>query len=224
MPLLRGDVIGAIMTLLGHDGVNFRNVRVDAAGHLQVDALTVAIPPDASTETSLAALLAYALTNPLPTGAATAAHQVTQNTALQLIDNLVNALQSVATDRLKVRGEDQLWNYAGSLANFREAVISGANGYVESNTPPATQVWCVQHIVTKDATSPTTAHAVRYNRGGAVSNIDLQTAAFAANQQAFFHQPVYLDPGDVFRVLFTGALAGDACRVDLQGSIMTLEA
>jgi len=53
---------------------------VDAAGNLQVDVIA----------------------SGLPAGAATAANQLTEITALQLIDDLRNALQSVATDRLIV--------------------------------------------------------------------------------------------------------------------------
>jgi len=265
---LLGVTIGQILTLLGYDGTAFRNLTVDAAGHLQVDALTTGLAPGAATQVTLAAvlaellthtlpvgaatqvtlaavlaellthtlptgaatqvtlaaLLAHALTNPLPTGAATLTKQNSQIDLLTSIGQLVLALRSMDMDRLMVKGEAQLWNYAGSLASTREAIISGANGYVESNAPPAGQIWCVQHIVTKDATSPTTAHDVRYNRAGTIANIDLQTRAIAANEKLYFHQPVYLDPGDVLRVVFVGALAGDSCRVDLQGSIMTLEA
>lgn len=58
-------------------------VLVDADGHLQVDTLTSA----------------------LPTGAATEAKQDTMITALQLIDDLRNALTSVGTDELDVNVE-----------------------------------------------------------------------------------------------------------------------
>ena len=36
--------MGKIATLLGFDGTNFHAVRTDASGHLQVDALTSALP------------------------------------------------------------------------------------------------------------------------------------------------------------------------------------
>lgn len=76
---------------------------------------------DFSTQTTLAALLTdlqakadltetqpvSAATLPLPTGAATAAHQVTMITALQLIDDLRTALSSIADDSLDVRLDGQ---------------------------------------------------------------------------------------------------------------------
>ena len=99
-------------------------VTVDAAGHLQIDVLSVALPTGASTlaeqQTQTTALqliddLRNALgsvntddlqvdvkTSALPSGASTLAEQQTQTTALQLIDDLRNALASVATDRLRV--------------------------------------------------------------------------------------------------------------------------
>ena len=62
------------------DGVTYRVPIVDSDGHLQVDVLS----------------------NPLPTDAATATNQATMITALQLIDDLRNALDAVQSDRLNV--------------------------------------------------------------------------------------------------------------------------
>ncbi|GAH78230.1 unnamed protein product, partial [marine sediment metagenome] len=59
----------------------------------------------------------------LPTGAATAAHQVTQNTDLATIAKLEEALQTVATDRIKVRGEDQLFSFKAVVAFITTDVI-----------------------------------------------------------------------------------------------------
>ncbi len=67
----------AIITI---DGVTYRVPLIDSDGHLQVDVLTSA----------------------LPSGAATSARQDTMITALQLIDDLRAALDSVQTDRLNV--------------------------------------------------------------------------------------------------------------------------
>lgn len=75
----------------------------DAAGHLQVDVLT----------------------SGLPAGSATAAHQVTMITALQLIDDLRGALDSVDTDELVVNVDEtvlqaathNIYNVTMTLAN-----------------------------------------------------------------------------------------------------------
>jgi hypothetical protein len=132
-------------------------------------------------------------------------------------------LQSVATDRLKVRGEDQLFSYKGSLENTRTAVISGAGGYCDSNTVPAGEVWCVRRVSAKDNTTATTAHAIYTALGGTSTTTDDRVAALALNVWSHGDCEMYLDAGDAARVAFTGGLAGDTCRVTLHGHIMTLE-
>ncbi len=62
------------------DGVDYYPPLIDSAGHLQVDILSTA----------------------LATGAATSGKQDTMITALQLIDDLRNALNTVATQQLRV--------------------------------------------------------------------------------------------------------------------------
>ena len=74
------------MSAVGWDGMDFHILTIDAAGHLQVDNLSSA----------------------LPTGAATAANQLTEIAALQLIDDLRAALHSVNTDELQVNVEDSV--------------------------------------------------------------------------------------------------------------------
>ena len=220
---LLGVTIGQIMTALGYDGTAFRNLLTDAAGHLQVDALTSGLPAGAATEVTLAAVLADALTHTLGVGGATAAHQVTQNTALQLIDDLRTALNSVATDRLKVCGEDQLISYLAPLQNVRTAVISGANGYVDSGTPGAGVVWCVEHVTSTDVTTLTTVHRYSTNVGGTVLAFGKLVEALALNSSGYFHGRIWLAAGDVIRVNFVGGAAADSCIVGLTGHTMTLE-
>ena len=66
--------------ILFWNGTAWASALVDGSGHLQIDALT----------------------SGLPTGAATATNQLTEITALQLIDDLRAALQSVAGDEIRV--------------------------------------------------------------------------------------------------------------------------
>ena len=117
-----------IAILYGKDGGVLRAISIDASGHLQVDALT--LPAGLATEASLQKLVNALATvatdklrasivdalpaglanigdvdvvsSALPTGAATSANQTTMITALQLIDDLRNALASVLTDVLAV--------------------------------------------------------------------------------------------------------------------------
>lgn len=84
------------VSFVGWDGTDFRIVTIDPSGHLQIDLLSSA----------------------LPTGAATAANQLTEITALQLIDDLRNALHSVNTDHLEVNvGTSGLPTGAATAAN-----------------------------------------------------------------------------------------------------------
>lgn len=63
----------------------WKQLVCDAAGHLQIDVVT----------------------SGLPAGAATAANQATMITALQLVDDLRGALDSIATDELLVNFHEQ---------------------------------------------------------------------------------------------------------------------
>jgi len=74
---------GAPRLCYGWDGTDWRALTVDAVGNLQVDVAASA----------------------LPAGAATAAKQDTMITALQVIDDLRGALDSVGTDELNVNIE-----------------------------------------------------------------------------------------------------------------------
>ncbi len=54
MSRVLAEVAGKLLTLLGYDGTDFRNIHVDAAGDLQVDVATSALPTGAATEATLA--------------------------------------------------------------------------------------------------------------------------------------------------------------------------
>ena len=80
MPVVLDNDVGDRAALYLWSGSAWVKARSDADGHFQIDVLSSA----------------------LPTGAATAANQLTEITALQLIDDLRNALGSVNTDDLQV--------------------------------------------------------------------------------------------------------------------------
>jgi len=193
--------VPAPVTPLTYDGVNWNALLSDVARHLQVDVIA----------------------SGLPAGGATAAHQLTMITALQLIDDLRAALESVGTDRLRVRGEDQLISYKGALLSMRDATISGAGGYVESETPPAGEIWKVANILTFNVSTATTAHDYYVDRAGDRYWFSRITAAMAAGVNSEHHGEIWLDPGDVVRIYYAGALVDDLCYIILLGHIMTVE-
>jgi len=146
MASLLGEVIGRLATLVGWDGTHFRPVHVDADGDLQTDVLSSALPAGAATQLTLAALAgtdaamsgiitsiyegvqnairAYVVDSVLPDGAATSADQATMITALQLIDDLRTALDSVGTDELRV--------LAGKTGAAWKALPIAATGELEA--------------------------------------------------------------------------------------------
>jgi len=160
---------------------------------------------------------------PLPTGAAESWKQTTMVTALHLIDDLQAALHSVNTDELVVRGEDQLFSFADRLLDKSSGVPSAADGYRESSAVPADTVWVVTQVSAFDGTTATTAHNYVIFVGGQTYNFYHDVTAFAIAQMSSLATQLYLKTGDVIRVYFAGALAGDTCTLIVQGYIMTKE-
>lgn len=187
--------------VLGWDGTAYRVFTVDAAGHLQIDVLGTVLPP----------------------GAATAANQATMITALQLIDNLYNALHSVNTDELVVRGEDQLFSYLDPLRTYTGGNISGDDGYVGSPACPPGEIWAVTNVVAYDVTTATTRHDAMIFDGAGNYRFHSQAQAFAAEDRSEWQGHVYLETTDVVRVSFLGGLVGDAVRLFVLGYRMTVE-
>lgn len=226
-PLL--DALGGSMgppeprTALFWDGTHWHFALVDAAGHLQVDTVTSALPAGAATEATLATLATEATLAAFAAAGATAANQALILAQLQLIEDMRDALQSVATDRLIVRGEDQLFSFKGVLADDRSAAVSGADGWLDSPTVPAGEIWVVTAGLAMDWTTPTTRH-MWYNRhDGADYKFTDLAGAFTGGFGSEWEGHIYLDPSDTIRVTFLGSLVGDNCQIVLNGYIMTLE-
>jgi len=99
---LKTPSLAKIVTPVGYDGTHWYALTVDDAGQLQVDVLTSA----------------------LPTGAATAANQTTMITALQLIDDLRAALDSVGTDELDVKVEASVLPTGAATAANQTTMIT----------------------------------------------------------------------------------------------------
>lgn len=183
------------------NGAAWQWALVDAAGHLQIDALSTVMDPLAATAAAQALALAQ----------------------LQLIEDMRNALQSVATDRLIVRGEDQLFSIAGLVSDSVAAVISGANGYIDSTPVGAGTYWVITNSVAWDATTATTRHTRDRRSGGVDYAFDAQYAAFGVGIRTTWSGLLFLGPTDVVRCAFLGGIAGDNCRLICTGYRMTIE-
>jgi len=101
---------------------NYHVLKIDATGLLQVDA-----------------------TLTTPTGGwANASQQGNILSRLVLIDNLRKALASQDTDKLVVRGEDQLFSYKGQLREVGHSACSnGVNLTLHGSIVPSGEVWVV---------------------------------------------------------------------------------
>jgi len=245
MPTLIGSIIGRIATLLGFDGTDFRPVKIDTAGELQVDVGSSALPTGAATlaeqQTQTTALqliddLRNALgsvntddlqvdvkTSGLPAGAATSGNQTTMITALQLIDDLRNALQSVAADRVLVRGSDQLVSVLGVLRSRTTGAVSGANGYLASAAPAAGTRWHVTRISARDNTSAVTVIEYSVYSGGVYVALHQDRTGYAAAALSSLACDFWLEAGVPLRIIFTGALVDDQCEVIVWGHTQTVE-
>ena len=140
------------------------------------------------------------LTTGLPTGAATAANQTT------LLGKIT----------------DQLPSYLGMLAERTVATISGAGGYIVSGAVPAGEVWHVTIMQAADNTSASTRTRWILSHNAVLLVVGEEHSALPRYQAAFWYGDLWLEPGDVMRVYYEGALAGDSCEVVLLGYRMTL--
>jgi len=202
MPEIIPNHVPSPLTLLAWDGTAYRPITIDALGNVQVDVLASA----------------------LPAGAATAALQALILAQVQTIEDLTHALRSVNTDRLVVRGADQLFSYNTSLLNRTVGVISGAGGFLASGSPAAGLVWKVTNVRAVDRTSATTAHEYVIFRAATTYDFEEVVAAMPALTNSFYHGEVWLEAGDLIRVYFAGGLVADTCWVELTGHVMTKEA
>jgi len=159
----------------------------------------------------------------LPTGAATLAEQQTQTTALERIDDLKTALQSIGLDRLLVRGQDQIHSFKDIARVVAVDTVSGADGFLDTPPVPAGQIWVITNVRAVDGTTPTTDHWYIARTLAFDYEFDRQTAAFAAGLPSFSHNWVWLKQNDVIRVQFIGSLAGDICAITAIGHVMTKE-
>ena len=240
------ELVGRIGTLLGYDGDAFRNVTVDATGHLQIDTLSSALPAGAATgakqddirnalevidnlcgalwSVNTDALVVKVESSDLPNGAATEAKQTSMITILELIQELRGALHSINTDELQVRGEDQVFSFKGPLVLLATGAVSGTNGYINSEAVPAGEIWVVTTVAARDATTSVTRIFISNNHNGVGGIFYSEDKVWAVGEFSYWSGHTYLDVGDFVQAFFLGSLPGDTCRLIITGYRMTVEA
>lgn len=159
----------------------------------------------------------------LPPDAANATNQGQIYTRLGIIDDLQDALESKALDRLLVRGMDQLHSFNTALGNTRSLPLVGNDGYTESQPCAAGQIWHVTTCYVVNITSATTRLVLQTRRGAADYHFHRELLATAANEPWSWSGHTWLLPTDTIRAFLIGGLNADSCRFRLTGEIMTLE-
>jgi len=201
MPETIPNHVPAARTLLAWDGTAYRPITIDAAGHVQIDVLT----------------------SGLPAGAATAANQALILAQVQAIEDLTHALQSVNTDALQVRGEDQVFSYARPLGDRVMGNPYGIYFQQDSGIVPAGEVWVVTTVVGVDYTRVLTGMTWGLVRGVVGYEVWGSTRAFAVAEYGVWSGHLYMEEGDHLTISYTGAQAADTCGIFLNGYIMTKE-
>jgi len=187
---------------LGYDGADFRTLKVDVDGHSQVDVLTSA----------------------LPSGAATAANQTTEITALQLIDDLRNALKSVATDQLQVKGKDQLFSYKAQLLVQVTAAATAATTVLTTDAVPAGEIWDVTAVAIRNLTRAIPAGGIGIKLDGNVYYWLTSGSTAGSAIHVPFSGHMYLEAGNRVAVYITGCTVDDSLEMNVNGYKMTKEA
>ena len=186
---------------LGWDGTDFYVLAVDNTGKLQV----------------------VATLTPPAGGWATAANQATMITALQLIDDLRNTLQSVNTDALQVRGEDQLFSYK---SDYNERILEGdaTAGFnsLYGSAVPAGEIWVVTTLVTyNDKTACSTVDVGKQESG--IDYIAKTIISAEVREACCWAGHIYLASGNKVWARFGGCNIGDDLYFYAMGYKMSKE-
>ena len=126
------------------DGVTYRVPLIDSDGHLQVDVISAALATDA----------------------ATATNQATMITALQLIDDLRNALDAVQTDRLNV---NVYRDGASEVKSVLKTSVDPSTGRATAVTPTSGKKIRVVSCLTIFSSVTASFVEVYFGTGGSIS-------------------------------------------------------
>lgn len=136
---------------------------------------------------------------------------------------LLNALKSVGTDQLIVKGQDQLHSFKAAVYDHSAGNPSAANGFRSSSAVPANTVWHVTVISGYDGTRALTQISFNILRGAQLYAVDQEIRAIAINERAIFTGDLWLESGDLIRTYYVGSQAADNCVLQVHGESFTKE-
>lgn len=153
--------------------------------------------------------------------------------SLALLQALINALGSIATDDLQVdvktlpapvhvEGEDQVFTLKGPLADSVNAELSGDDGWIASTPVGAGDYWIVTNIEARNGDTALTSIRLQHRHGVVLYGFGGETRAIAIGERWYWNHWLCADPEDQVRAYMYGGLAGDSCQLRLTGYIMTL--
>ena len=137
--------------------------------------------------------------------------------------NLDGALQSVGTDRLNVRGEDQLFSYKEEYIWAVKALAVGAGHQVlDSNVVAGGEARVLTNVI---AYNDVTVNTYMYlaTRRGIVNWQFSRTMSPVIGEGLQWSGHIYLPAGDLIRAYFRDCVANDNLYMFLHGYEMTLE-
>lgn len=209
--------------------------------HLRVDVEESALPSGAATEATLLAIKGYVdgletlLAGGLPaaldagalkikeqaplTGFATSAKQDTMITALQLIDDLRNALASVATDRVVVeaKGGDKLISFESIVTErVQNLDASAGTNFLNTTAVPSGKIHVYTNIHAVNVVSSITGILISLDSGSTprlLKSIASPAALAGADAKGWFFVPA----GWYARAQFVGCVLGDDIFLDVTG-------
>lgn len=201
MPEVNPEGVPRPIAIIGWDGTRYNVIGIDNAFHVQVDVIASA----------------------LAAGAATAANQVLMNANLILIAELRDALQSVDTDRLIVRGEDQLFSFKERIAEQVSLTVhAGGNQNLEIGPVPANEVWIITSMLAIDETSAITAIRMgMQTAAGLMVARRAETVPMLTPVEWSGH--AYAENPDTVRARFYGTAVNDTLVFWIIGYVMTKE-
>jgi hypothetical protein len=221
-----------------------------ATDKLRASIIDSALPTDAATQITLASCLTQlqslltelqlkadltetqpvsAASLPLPSSAATSANQSTEITALQLIDDLRNALGSVNTDDLQVdvktmptttiqaAGGDKPFSLESALWQSVNHVCTQNNDAVVGTSVPTGKMWVISLIAARDETTALTYVQYYAHIGSAYHIFYDPRHAVAAWQHDTWTGTLYLNAGDSLYAVYFGSLTGDTIVLTFHG-------
>lgn len=144
---------------------------------------------------------------------------------IDLVDaaGIQDALQSVATDRLIVRGENQLFSLKDKLNIRVDFPSTGADPEIlNTGAVPGGEWWIVTHAMIVNASGASTVCYIASITGATIYALN-EVSAMTAHNAVVWNGWIVLEDDDLIRARFGGTAGGDSLSLNVHGFRMTVE-